>query len=176
MITDSGVRFFTAVLGTLIYAVGLFISFKTSSFRLVLARDFTGLRSLSAAYEPAIPGLVIATMVLGAASSLFMFTPAIGAKRDDYDDAIDAFNPEEATFSETLAYNIWGWHTRTRTLMKRTLTLAAMTALNTCLQLVVTVEGTDVYGSAVWTTPWVLSALVAGASFWWSGDVEGISN
>ena len=176
IISDSGVRFLTTVLGALVYAVTLFIGFKTSSFRLTLARDFTGLRDLSAAYEPAIPALVIATICLGYASSLFIFTPALGARPDAQDDAIDKFDPEQASFTETLMFNIWGWHTRTRTLLKRTMTLAAMTGLNTWLQLVVTVEGTEAFGSAVWAAPWAISALVAGATFWWSGDVEGVSN
>ena len=176
VIADSGVRLSTTVLGALVYAVTLFISFKTPFFRLTLARDFTGLRDLSAVYEPAIPALVIATVVLGAAASLFVFTPALGARPDATDNAIDSFDPEHATFSETLMFNIWGWHTRTRTLLKRTLTLAVMTGLNTWLQLFVTVEGTEAFGSAIWAAPWAISALVAGAGFWWSGDVEGLQN
>lgn len=176
VIADSSVRFLTTVLGALVYAVTLSITFKTSSFRLTLARDFPGLRDLSAAYEPAIPALVLATAVLGAAASLFIFTPALGARPDTTDDAIDNFNPEHATFSETVAFNLWGWHTRTRTLLKRTLTLAVMTGLNTWLQLFVTIEGTEAFGSAVWAAPWAVSALVAGVGFWWCGDVEGVQN
>lgn len=175
LINDSSVRIYTSLLAAAIYAVVVFGSLG-SWLPLYLVLHFDGLRDISAAHGAALPKLIVLSLPVGWAAREFIFTPSTGSRPDSYDAQLASFDPETATLRETFLYNVWGYSKRTRTLIKRTLTLAAITGLHNWLQTYVAIEGTESSGAAVWSAVWALAAVVTGAAFWWVGDVEGISN
>jgi hypothetical protein len=175
VINDSSVRLYTGLLAAAIYSVVVFGSFG-SWLPVYLVVHFEGLRDISAAHGAALPKLIVLSLPVGYAAREFIFTPATGSRPDPYDAQIASFDPETATLGETLQYNLWGYSKRTRTLIKRTLTLAAITGIHNWLQTYVAIEGTESSGAAGWSAVWVLAAMLTGAAFWWVGDVKGISN
>lgn len=175
VINDTSVRIYTSILASAIYGVVVFGSLG-SWLPVYLVLHFDGLRDISAAHSAALPKLIVLSLPVGYAAREFIFTPSTGSRPDSFDEQIASFNPEIATLRETILYNVWGYSKRTRTLIKRTLTLAAVTGIHTWLQTYVAIEGTEIFGAAGWSAVWALAAVVTGTAFWWVGDVEGISN
>ena len=175
IINDWEVSVYNSLLAAGIYGVVVYSSFATwLPVHLVL--HFDGLRDISAAHEASVPLLLASFIPIGIAAKSFLFTPATGATRNLDDIKATVFNPETATLAETIKYNLWGYSKRTRVMITRTATLAAVSFLNTFLQAGVTVEGADVYGAAGWASIWATAAALTGTMFWWVGDVDGVSN
>ena len=122
------------------------------------------------------PYLVASFIPLGFAAKVFIFTPATAAKPDRHDKEIAKFDPESSTLGETILYNFWGYSKRTRALIVRTATLAAVTGLHTSLQTYITVEGAEALGAIGWSSVWSLAATLTGVAYWWVGDVQGMEN
>lgn len=175
VINDLSVRIYTSLLAAGIYSVVVFGSFS-SWLPVYLIIHFDGIRDISAAHSAALPFLIFSFFPLGVAAREFLFTTATGAKPDAHDRKVASFNPETATLSETIIYNLWGHSKRTRTLIKRTTTLVLVTAFHTWLQTYVAIEGTEGYGAAGWSGIWAVAATATGLAYWWVGDVEGVSD
>lgn len=175
LINDRSIRAYTSLLAAAIYGVVVFGSLG-SWLPVHLVLHFDGLRDISAAHNAALPKLIALSLPVGYAAREFIFTSATGSQPDSYDTQLASFDPETATLRETFVYNVWGYSKRTRTLIKRTFTLAAMTGIHNWLQTFVAIEGTGSSGAAGWSAVWALAAIITGAVFWWVGDVEGISN
>ena len=175
VINDLRVQCYTSILAAGIYGVVLYLSLA-SWLPLYLVIHFDGVRSLQGAHEAAYPFVVLGVVPLGFAAKAFIFTPAMGEKPDSHDAKNAAFNPQTATFWETVKYNVWGHSKRTRTLIQRTTTLIAFTGLYNWLQTYFVVEGAEFFGAAGWSGVWALAASLTGIVFWWVGDVEGVSN
>lgn len=175
VISDTSVRVYTSILAAAIYGVVVFGSFG-SWLPVYLVLHFDGLRDISAAHSAALPKLIALSLPVGHAAREFIFTPSTGSRPDSFDDQIASFNPETATLRETFLYNIWGYSKRTRTLIKRTFILAAITGIHNWLEAYIAIEGTEIFGAAGWSAVWALAAIVTGTAFWWVGDVEGMSN
>ena len=172
ILNDWPISIFTTILAAGIHGFILYLSFVTwiPSF---LVNYFDGVRDLSAAYSAALPFLIVGGLPLGWAAGKFIFTPATGAKPDLGDIRNSAFNPATATLTETVMYNLWGYSKRTRTLIKRTATVAALSGSYTWYQLYITIEGIEGYGAAGWASIWVVATALTGMAFWWVGNVEG---
>ena len=175
VINDIPIRLYTTILAAGIYGVVVYGSFSTW-LPVHLVIYFDGIRDISGAHSAALPFLIMSFLPVGYAAREFLFTPATGAKRDLEDIKNLSFNPVTATLSETVQYNVWGHSKRTRTLIKRTATLVAVSGLNTWVQIYFTIEGTEGYGAAGWAGVWATAAALTGVLFWWVGDVDGISN
>lgn len=175
VINDLRVQCYTSILAAGIYGVVLYLSLA-SWLPLYLVTHFDGVRSLQGAHEAAYPFVVLGVIPLGFAAKAFIFTPAMGVKPDSHDAKNAAFNPQTATFWETVKYNVWGHSKRTRTLIQRTTTLIAFTGLYNWLQTYFVVEGAEFFGAAGWSGVWASAASLTGIVFWWVGDVEGVSN
>lgn len=175
IISDLPVQIFTSALGASVYAAVLYSSYLTW-LPSHLAVHFDGLRDISAAYAGQFPKLCLTFVPVGIATKVFLFTPSTGAKADLGDIKNTAFNPATATLGETVYQNFWGYSKRTRTLIKRTLTLAAVSYLNTWLQVSVTVEGTESQGAAGWACVWATAAIITGFAYLWVGNIEEVTN
>ena len=171
ILNDWPISIFTTILAAGIYGIVIYGSFITW-IPTFLVNYFDGVRDLSGAYSAVLPFMIFWFLPHGYAAMLFMFIPATGAKPDLSDIRNSAFNPETATLSETVVHNLWGYSKRTRTLIKRTATLAALSGLYTWFQVYVTVEGAEGYGGAGWASIWVVATALTGMAFWWVGDVE----
>lgn len=175
IINDLPVQLYTTVLAAGVYAVVVFTSFL-SWLPVHLVTHFDGIRDISAAHNSQLPTLILFLLPVGIAAKSFLFTPATGAKPDLGDMVQMAFNPETASLGETIRYNVWGYSKRTRTMIKRSATLAALCFVNTTLQVAATIAGAEAVGAAGWAGVWSTAALLTGATFWWVGHVDGVSN
>ncbi len=175
VINDLSVQVYTTLLAAGIYGVVVFGSFGTW-LPVYLVTHFDGLPDISAAHSAALPFLIMSFIPIGYAAKEFLFTAATGARADAYDKELARFNPATATLGETIIHNIFGYSKRTRTLIKRTATVAITGGLHTWLQTYVAIEGVEGFGAAGWSVTWAIAAMLTGAAFWWVADVEGISN
>ncbi len=175
VINDLSVRVYTTFLAAGIYGVVVLASY-VNWLPVYLVTHFDGIRDISAAHSAALPYLIIAFLPTGFAARAFLFTAATGARPDTYDKELARFNPATATLGETIMHNLFGYSKRTRTLIKRTATVAITGGLHTWLQTYVALEGVEGLGAAGWSAVWAAAAALTGAAFWWVADVEGISN
>ncbi|KAI4201940.1 MAG: hypothetical protein LQ346_002053 [Caloplaca aetnensis] len=175
ILNDLQIQFYTSFLAAAVYGLVVFASFRGWLPEYLIVH-FEGLRDLSGAHEAALPFLTLGFTLSGYAAQSFLFVPALGAKPDVHDMHMAEFDPETATLSETVWYNIWGYSKRSRTLIKRTATLAFASAMQTGLRTYITVNGVEFAGAAGWAAMWASAALLVGGVFWWVGNVEGVSN
>lgn len=161
-----------SVVAACVYALALLISFRSSTLTVLLAEHFYGLRTLRPAHELPFLTLLFTLLPLGFAARVLLFVPSTGAKPDEADARRKHFRPTTATFRETLVWNVWGWSTRERELIKRTATLAGLTFVYVACQTAGTIKGTDWVGAIEWASVWTVSATACGAVFWWVGKVE----
>ena len=174
VINDFGVQAATSLLAAGVYGIVVEATYR-SWLPIYLVTHFDGIRDISALRNQNFPWLVGSFLPLGFAAKVFLFTPATASKPDNYDKEVAKFNPETATLKETVWYNIWGFSKRTRSLIKRTATLAFVSGLHTALQ-TFTLEGVEGLGAIVWSSLWVLAASSTGVVFWWVANVQGIDN
>ncbi|KAL9593606.1 MAG: hypothetical protein Q9179_005792 [Wetmoreana sp. 5 TL-2023] len=175
ILSNSPIKFYTSLLAAAVYGVVIYGSFR-SWLPAYLIVHFEGLKDLSGAHEAALPGVIVGFLISGYAAQSFLFIPALGAKPDAHDLKMAEFDPETATLGQTIWYNVWGYSKRSRTLIKRTATLALTSAMQTGLRTYITVEGVELAGAAGWAVMWASTATLLGGILWWVGDVDGVSN
>ena len=145
-----------------------------------MVTHFDGLRSLEKAHGAAVLTFLGLFLPLGFAASQFIFVPAIGSSGNPgiTDPKIHPekvpFNPQTATLSQTLAYNVGlseaGFSRRAEILAKRTAILASCSFLNAFLRTYVAIEGTELMGALGWASVWAAAAGLTGLGFSWIGD------
>lgn len=155
ILNDVPIKFYTSLLAAAVYGVVVYGSFRSWLPEFLIVH-FEGLKDLSGAHEAAFPGVIVGFLISGYAAQSFLFTPALGAKPDAHDLKMAEFVPATATFGETIWYNVWGHSKRSRTLIKRTATMALTSAMQTGLRTYITVEGVELVGAAGWAAMWLL--------------------
>jgi hypothetical protein len=175
VISDLPTQIFTSLLAAAVQASIVYGSYRTF-LPYYLAVHFNYLRNLTAVYETQFLTLVFLLVPVGIASKVFIFTPSTAAKRDLADIINLSFNPETASLTETVMYNLWGYSKRSRVNIQRTLTAAIVTSLFTWLQLWGTVEGVEGTGATVWASIWGVGTIAIGAIYWWITDINEVSN
>lgn len=175
VINDFGVQASTSVFAAGIYGVIVSASYLTW-LPIYLVEHFDGIRDISILHNSNFTWLMASYLPVGFAAKVFIFTPSTAAKPDEYDKEIAKFNPETATLGETVIFNLWGYSKRTRTLIKRTATVVAVSGLHTWFQTYVALEGAEMFGAVGWSSVWAIAAIWTGIAFWWVGNVEGMSN
>ena len=175
VINDWGVQLSASLFATGVYSVVLFASFS-SWMPEYLVLHFEGIKDISSLRNSKFIMLLATFLPIGLAAKTFLFTPATAAKSDAYDEKTASFNTETSTLSQTIEYNLWGYSKRTRVLIQRTATLASLVGLHTWLHTYVAVDGAEGFGAAGWSGVWAAAAILTGICFWWTADVEGVSN
>lgn len=170
IINDLPVRMITSLLAAAIYATVLYGSYG-SWLPVHLVTYFDGLKDISAAHSPALPVLIATFLPVGYAAHEFLFTPFAVSTAEAEGEAPPSFDPETATLSETLRYNLWGYSRPARFIMTRLFTLMAVTGFNTWLHTFVTIEGAELYGAVGWSSVWVLATALTGFAYWWVGAI-----
>lgn len=179
-----------------IYSVVIFTAYKTVLPR-TLALEFDGVKSLEDVYRLHWLPLLPLMAGFGGAVKEFVFTPALVVVRVCFthslpsvhlyltlltliptiklptpQDVLNAsFNASTATLLETIRYNFWGFSTRTKTILKRTLILMAVSGAHTFVQTWFTLEGVSVKGASVYAGVWVVAAAAAGGALGFVGAV-----
>ncbi|KAK0113190.1 hypothetical protein ONS95_014888 [Cadophora gregata] len=170
IITSNSIQAYTVILGGAIYAVTLFTSYSTF-LPVYLVTYFDGIHSIAAAHASSPIALFPTTFLLGLAAKSFIFTPTVTAAPTTEDAKNAAFHPETATFGETFWYNVWGYSSRKKVVIKRTATLMLATGINTFVQTFVTIEGVEAAGAVVYSGVWVAAALITGLTLGVVADV-----
>ncbi|KXT09441.1 hypothetical protein AC579_5984 [Pseudocercospora musae] len=176
---DTGIQWVTGLLGASLYALVIYGSFYTWLPQYMVVH-FDGLRSVQKAHDTTQFLLLAVLGPVGYATTQFIFVPAIGSAANPglTDPKLKPekvpFNPETATFSETLAWNLGfseaGFSHRAEILAKRTFMLAASAFINTFIRAYVTIEGTEIVGAIGWASVWSFAAGLTGFAFSWVGD------
>ncbi|KZF22224.1 hypothetical protein L228DRAFT_148793 [Xylona heveae TC161] len=170
IIEDVPLRLYTTLLAAGIYGVAFFSAFSTW-LPVYLITYFDGVRDLTFAHSATLPLLIASFIPVGYSAREFLFTPSAGARKDLGEIRKEAFNPETATFGQTLRHNLWFFPKRTKILIARTVTLIIISTFNTWLQTYVTIEGVNASGAVGWAGVWGLAAIVTSLTFWWVGNV-----
>ncbi|KAL3423680.1 hypothetical protein PVAG01_05427 [Phlyctema vagabunda] len=170
ILSSIPIQILMTLLGTVIYSTTLYGSYA-SFLPTSLVTYFEGIPTIAPAHT-ARPETLFPTMLLmGVAAKSFIFTPATATLPSIADAKAGAFNPETATLSGTVLHNIWGFSPRTRTIIKRTVTLMLASGINTFVQTLVTVNGSEAKGAAAYSSVWPIAALFTGIAFGVVGDV-----
>ncbi|ETS79821.1 hypothetical protein PFICI_07350 [Pestalotiopsis fici W106-1] len=159
LLTDKPITILTTLLSGAIYTVTLFAAYATY-LPTALIVHYDSLPSIQAAHESTYVNLLPVTLALGFAATNFIFTPA----EAEPEAPPRHFEPANATLQETVSWNIWGWSNRTKTVIRRTLTLMLVTGVSTSMQTTLTVAGAEPLGAVAWASPWVVAAAITGAS------------
>ncbi|KAF2210974.1 hypothetical protein CERZMDRAFT_44433 [Cercospora zeae-maydis SCOH1-5] len=179
VVQDEGIRWTIAAFAASLYSLVVYISFSTW-LPVHMAVHFDGLKTLQKARD-IVPWLLAGLFLpLGYAATHFIFVPAVGSASNPglTDPRIhpekSAFDPETATFSDTLAFNLGlsgaKFSPRAEILCKRTAILAASSFANSFVRSYFTIEGTDLVGTAGWSSVWAAASALAGVAFAWVGD------
>ncbi|OQO00837.1 hypothetical protein B0A48_13524 [Cryoendolithus antarcticus] len=178
VVHDPSVLLLVTLFGSAIYATTLFASFNTW-LPVYMIQYFDKILSLGRVRESNLFLLSVLALPLGAASTQFVFVPAVLAsnrllKALDPITAPVKFDPKTATLAQTVAWNLGlgpeGFSARTRVLIKRTGVLVLASSVNTTLRVLGTVEGTEVAGVLGWASVWGLAAGMTGVLYGWVAE------
>jgi len=167
IVTDLSISTITALLASVIYSTTVYTASATF-LPFYLVTYFDGITSLEAVYTASPISLLPITFLFGLASKSFIFTPAAATPTIQ-----PKFNPVTASLWETLAYNVWGYSTRTKVVIKRTVALVIISGINTLVQSFITVEGVEIIGAIAYSVVWSTAAGVTGLVLGFVGSVEG---
>ncbi|KAK3638279.1 hypothetical protein LTR22_017921 [Elasticomyces elasticus] len=166
------------MLGASIYSIVIYTSLYTW-LPVYLITHFDSIRSVQRAHDASVPLLLLSFIPMGWATSQFLFTPSIGSRGNPgltdpkiYPEKTD-FDPETATFGETLAFNLGfkgGFTKRAQVLVKRSAVLIVCSVANTFTRTLLTVDGTEPFGAAGWAGVWGLAALLTSVAYGFVGN------
>lgn len=162
IVTSVTIQAYTSVLAACIYATTLYTAYS-SYLPVYLVTYFSEIKTVAAAHSATPFTLFPLTLLLGVAARSFIFTPAAASAPSIVDAKLATFNPASATLAETFWYNVWGFDTRTKVVIKRTLTLMLIVSTNTFVQTFFTVEGVEAVGAVAYSGVWTLAAGITGA-------------
>ena len=175
---DKLILGYVGVLGAALYALVIY-SLLYTWLPTYLVSNFDGVRTLEFAHNATVPGLLVYFIPLGLAAAQFLFTPAIGSQSnpgltdpDIFPEKTD-FDPETATFSDTLAFNLGfegGFTKRAEVLAKRSAVLIVTATANTFARTLLTVDGTEPWGAAGWAGAWAVAALSTSVAYGFVGN------
>lgn len=176
---DGSVFFLMSLFGSAIYAVTVYGSLYTW-LPVYLVVHFDEIRTMQHAHDATIPLLIGMLIPIGWATTQFLFTPMIGARGNPgiTDPALKPekvkFDPETATFGETVAWNLGygpdGFSKRAEVLAKRTAVLISYSMIKTSLRLFMVIEGTEAVGAVGWASVWGLAAALTSLAYAWVGN------
>lgn len=153
-----------------VYAVAIGTSLRTWIPAFLVAY-FEGVKTLEFAHNVQPVFLSIGFLPLGWAAETFLFSPSAAAITNLRDAKSEAFNPEVATFWETVKWNFWGWRKGTKVLISRSTVLAIMVGLSTYIKVWGTVDGAEQLGAMGWAGLWAGASLLQGPLLGWIGQV-----
>ncbi|KAK5990017.1 hypothetical protein PT974_08280 [Cladobotryum mycophilum] len=168
---DMPLQLLTTSLSTSIYTVTLVLSLRFVLPR-VLVLYFNGLPSVEPAYMASYSAVLPVTLLFGAAASTFIFAPFATTGRTQDDELVSQFDPVKATLGQTVWWNLWGYTTKTKVVIRRTAVTALVTGINTYLSCKMTIPGVESAGAAAYAAVWVLAALCTGVGLGLVGSDE----
>lgn len=179
ILQDWGITIYTTVLATAIYTVTLYLSYETwLPAKLVV--HFEKLPSISKVHAgPAgLPLLFASLLPAGWAARDFLFVSSTGTPASQ-DGNVEKAESSASKHGEYLVCAIYRktWGTlsrRTRVLASRTVVLAAVTMINTFIQVAGTIRGASFEGASAWGFVWTLGTFIVGSVYLWIEAVDGL--
>ncbi|KAJ4292321.1 hypothetical protein N0V88_005953 [Collariella sp. IMI 366227] len=175
IVADRGIQVLTSLQSALIYSVVLFLG---SRYLLPnsLVLYFQGIPTIMPATDAAFLGLgspvtQVLSLLCGLAARSFIFTPTVTTPQTSEDQKNAEFDPVNATLGQTLAWNLWGYTTRTKVSLIRTAVAMLFTAVGTYLDTALVIKGVEPCGATVYAGLWVIAALVTGLSLRYTGSI-----
>jgi len=176
IVVDRGIQLLTSLLAGFVYSVVLFLASRTYLPK-ALVLYFDGIPTIRPAVDAVLFGFgspitQVLCLLFGIAARTFIFTPVVTTPRTaEEDQEIEEFDPVDATLGQTVAFNLWGFTNQTKVSIKRTAVVMLSTAVTTYLQCAFGIKGVESYGAAVYTSVWVIAALLTGLSLRYVGSV-----
>ena len=168
---DIPIQAETTLLGAVIYGVVLVSSFRTFLPQ-YLVLYFQGIATLKPAYEASYLSLVPIALTAGYAARSFIFTPFAATPDTTAEDAkLGDFDPVTSSLQETVTHNLWGYRSKTKVAIRRTVALVAVTGIHTYLQSTLTLRGVESSGAFAYAAVWATAALATGTAFGLVGGV-----
>ncbi|KAK0722936.1 hypothetical protein B0T26DRAFT_642211 [Lasiosphaeria miniovina] len=166
IVVDRGIQVLTGLLSGLTYTVILFLASR-AYLPTALVLYFDDIPTIIPAAEAGMffvgsPLTQAATMLFGVAARSFIFTPTVTTPPTAQDQENAEFDPVRATLGETVAWNLWGFTSRTKVSISRTAVAMLFTGVGTYLQCALTINGVESYGAVVYASAWVMATLVTG--------------
>ncbi|KAK4146960.1 uncharacterized protein C8A04DRAFT_34516 [Dichotomopilus funicola] len=175
IVADKTIQVLTALQSSLVYSVVLFLAgrYLLPDY---LVLYFSGIPTIRPAADATFLGLdnpttLALSVLFGLAARTFIFTPLVTTPRTAEDEKNAGFDPVSATLGQTVAWNLWGYTSRTKVSLVRTAVAMLYSAVGTYLDTVLTVRGVELYGAVVYAGVWVLAALVTGLSLRYVGSI-----
>ncbi|KAK1751752.1 hypothetical protein QBC47DRAFT_390931 [Echria macrotheca] len=173
IIVDRGIQVLTSVLSGQVYSIILFLASR-AFLPDTLVLYFEGIPTVRPATDATVlgnPTTHVVTLLLGTAARLFIFTPLVATPQTgESERELAKFDPVSATLQETVAYNLWGYTSRTKVSIKRTALAMLFTGVGTYLRCL-GIRGAEPYGSIVYASVWTMATLLAGLSLRYVGSV-----
>ncbi|KAK3073179.1 hypothetical protein LTR53_005467 [Teratosphaeriaceae sp. CCFEE 6253] len=175
---DRRIFFYVGLLGAAIYSVIIYSSLYTW-LPVYLLVHFDGVRNMQKAHDATLPLLLLSFLPTGWATAQFLFTPSIGSRGNpgltdpDIFPEKTNFDPETATFMETVAFNLGfkgGFTKRAEVLVKRSTVLMTCSVANTFARVLMTIDGTEAWGAAGWAGVWGAAALLTSVAYGFVGN------
>ncbi|KAK3990640.1 hypothetical protein QBC44DRAFT_216491, partial [Cladorrhinum sp. PSN332] len=173
IIVDRGIQVLTSLHSSLIYSVVLFLASRTFLPN-ILVLHFNGIPTIKPAADAVLFGnltIQVLSLLFGLAARTFIFTPLVATPPTEQDQENAEFDPASATLGQTVAWNLWGFTSRTKVSIIRTAVAMLFTAVGTYLDTALAIKGVESYGAVVYATVWVISALVTGLSLRYVGSI-----
>ncbi|KAL2164602.1 hypothetical protein VTH06DRAFT_3819 [Thermothelomyces fergusii] len=175
IVTDRSIQVLTSLQSALVYSVVLFLAgrfFLPST----LVLYFKGIPTVQPAADAPLlgfgnPTTQLLSLLLGLAARTFIFTPLVTTPTTAEDRKNAEFDPVTASLGETVAWNLWGYTTRTKVSLIRTAVAMLFAAVGTYLDAVLLISGVEPYGAAVYASVWVIATLVTGLSLRYVGSI-----
>ncbi|KAF4587778.1 hypothetical protein GQ602_004471 [Ophiocordyceps camponoti-floridani] len=163
---DLQLHLYTTALASSIYTITIALSQRLLLPR-ILALHFRGLATLEPAYAASYTAVLPATAVFGAAAAAFIYVPSSTTTGDD----AQALDPVTASLGETLRWNLWGYSSRTKLVVRRTCLVMLLVAGNTYLSCTRGLYGVEAHGALVYAAVWVGAAACTGLALGLVGGV-----
>lgn len=140
------------------------------SSRFILPRVFVlyfgNLSTVEPAYNATHTTVLPVTLLFGIAASAFLFPSFATTGKTKDDDKVRQFDPVDASLGQTVWWNVWGYTTKTKVLIRRATLAVFATAVGTYLSTTATLSGVDCHGAmayaAVWSTATLLTSIGLG--------------
>lgn len=177
ILQDRLTTIYTTVAASAIFSVFLYLSFSTwlPAFLVTHFEDIPDIRAVHAG-PAGLPALFVGLLLEGYAARDLLFVSSAGWSAEEESSEEKAAADRHGEYLITSLYNrTWGsLSPKARILITRTLLLAAITLLNTIVQVSGTIKGVEVQGSAGWGAIWAAAVLTIGLTFGWIEAVPGV--
>ncbi|KAL2271734.1 hypothetical protein VTJ83DRAFT_1105 [Remersonia thermophila] len=175
IVADASIQVLTSLQAGLVYSVVLFLAGRyVLPDYLVLY--FQSIPAIQPAVDATFLGLnqpttQLLSLLFGLAARTFIFTPLVATPRTREDEKNEAFDPVHATLGQTIAWNLWGYTTRTKVSLVRTAVAVLFTAVGTYLDTAFGIEGVESCGAVAYAGVWATAALLTGLSLRYVGSI-----